>query len=151
LLCAPLAQASDWRAAAAAAVTAAMRELGVPGMTVSLARTEDTSWTQGFGLADIENGVAATPETMYRLASVSKSITAIAALQLHEAGKLDLQAEIQTYCPQFPRKDVPITAWELLLHTSGIRHYNDSEEYNAVHYPDIVSTLGAGFESNRIL
>jgi CubicO group peptidase (beta-lactamase class C family) len=69
-------------------------------------------------------------------------MTATAAWRLHEQGKLDLDAPIQTYCTTFPAKPWPITSRHLITHTSGIRHYEDAtaeaEAYN-VHHFDAVS------------
>ncbi len=88
-------------------------------------------WTGGFGLADAENAVPATAETMYRLASVSKTMTATAAMQLAERGRLDLDAPIRRYVPGFPEKPWPITTRQLLGHLGGIRHYLPNEEFDA--------------------
>src|SRR4029077_16133386 len=71
---------------------------------------------------DLEQNVPVTPQSMFRTASVGKWFTATAALRLVEQGKLDLDAPIQQYCPQFPVKDWPITSREILSHMSGIRH-----------------------------
>jgi serine beta-lactamase-like protein LACTB, mitochondrial len=114
----------------------------VPGLSVAVVNQAAVVYTQGFGLADLENGVPASPDTIYRIASVSKSITAIGAMQLVEAGKLDLDAPIQNYCPAFPRKNWPITTRELLTHQSGISDYrNDAETINTRHYASINEAL----------
>ena len=81
----------------------------------------------GFGFADVENGVPARPETVYRLASVSKPMTATAVLKLYEQGRLDLDAPVSRYCPDFPEKPWPVTARQLLCHQGGIRHYRPDE------------------------
>jgi len=95
-----------------------------PGVSVSVVLDGRTVWAQGFGKADLENSVPATPETVFRLASVSKTMTATAILQLVERGKLDLDAEVQAYCPAFPKKQWPVTTRQLLGHLGGIRHYH---------------------------
>ena len=95
-----------------------------PGVSVSVVLDGKTVWTQGFGKADLENSVPATPETLFRLASVSKTMTATAILQLVERGRLDLDAEVQAYCPAFPKKHWPISTRQLLGHLGGIRHYH---------------------------
>jgi len=69
----------------------------------------------------------ATSSTLFRLGSISKPITAVAVLQLHERGKLDLDASVQQYCPAFPKKEWPITSREL-LGPRRIRHYNEGEK-----------------------
>jgi CubicO group peptidase (beta-lactamase class C family) len=97
-------------------------------------------WSTGYGLADVENNVPATDETMYRLASVSKAVSATGAMWLAEHGKLDLDAPVQKYCPAFPKKPWPITTREVLAHTAGIRHYKSDSADD----PDITSTKHFG-------
>src|SRR5687768_15668376 len=104
-----------------------MARLGIPGLTAALVLKGELVWSGGFGTADIENQLPARPETVYRLASVSKPITAAAVLQLAERGKLDLDAPIQKYVPAFPDKGLPITVRQLLAHQGGIRHVSQEE------------------------
>lgn len=72
-------------------------------------------------------------------------MTATAALQLVEQGKLELSVPIQTYCPRFPEKPWPITARDLISHTSGIRHYEgpnvDAESFNTHHYDHVSDAI----------
>jgi CubicO group peptidase (beta-lactamase class C family) len=98
-------------------------------------------WSAGYGLADIENDVPATPASVYRLASVAKPITATAVLQLAERGRLDLDAPIQRYVPDFPEKPWPITARHLLAHQSGIRNWTDEEFHNTRRFTSIAESL----------
>ncbi|ABF40002.1 beta-lactamase [Candidatus Koribacter versatilis Ellin345] len=102
----------------------------IPGASVGVV-TNGTITTWADGLADVENRSAASPLTLYRLASVSKPISAVAAMTLVEQHRLDLDAPIQKYCPAFPEKQKPITTRELLSHTSGVRHYRDDEMSSA--------------------
>jgi len=113
-----------------AAVTAAMTRAGIPGVSVAIATAGRVRLAQGYGTADLENGVPARAATMYRLASVSKPITAAAVLKLAENGRLDLDAPIQRYAPAFPEKQWPLTARQLLGHLGGVRHYRDDEPTN---------------------
>ncbi len=98
-----------------------------PGVSAAVVQDGEAVWSAGFGMADLENSVPATPQTLYRLASISKSITATAAMELWEQGKLDLDAPVQKYCPAFPRKPWPVTTRELLGHLAGIRYYHVPE------------------------
>jgi len=82
-------------------------------------------WAKGFGYSDLENSVPARADNSYRLASISKTITALAVLQLVEQGKIDLDQEIQAYVPYFPKKKWPVTVRHLLGHLGGISHYRD--------------------------
>jgi CubicO group peptidase (beta-lactamase class C family) len=106
----------------------------VPGLTIGFVK-DDYVWVKGFGYADVENKVPAKAESTYRFASVQKSMTAAAILQLAEQHKIDLDAEIQTYVPYFPRKKFPITIRQLLGHLAGIPHYvnRDIEQHLKVH------------------
>jgi CubicO group peptidase (beta-lactamase class C family)/pimeloyl-ACP methyl ester carboxylesterase len=99
-----------------------MREQNVPGLTIGFSKG-DFTWVKAFGVADVENGTPMKTESSFRLASVQKSMTAVAVLQLVEEGKLDLDAEIQTYVPQYPKKAHPVTVRQLLSHLGGVPHY----------------------------
>jgi serine beta-lactamase-like protein LACTB len=113
------------------AANAFLAERRIPGLSVAVVVDRQLRWTAGFGLADAENAVPASAETMYRLASVSKPITAIAAMQLVEKGRLDLDAPIRRYVPGFPEKPWPITSRQLLAHLGGIRTYLPNEAFDA--------------------
>jgi serine beta-lactamase-like protein LACTB, mitochondrial len=124
----------------------------VPGLSAAVVEHGEFVWSEGFGMADLENSVPATTKTLYRLASVSKPITAAGAMELSEQGKLDLDAPIQKYCPAFPQKEEPITTRELLGHLGGIRHYrsnsrDDPEIGNTMHFDDPIAA-GIKFFAN---
>jgi CubicO group peptidase (beta-lactamase class C family)/Flp pilus assembly protein TadD len=107
-------------------VAATMKLDHTPGLTVGFVRG-DATWVGAYGYADLENGTPAKPESAYRLASVTKPMTAVAVLQLVERGKIDLDAEVQTYVPYFPKKPWPVTVRQLLGHVGGISHYMNAE------------------------
>ncbi|MBB5608954.1 serine hydrolase domain-containing protein [Janthinobacterium sp. S3M3] len=96
----------------------------MPGMTIGFTRG-GVEWVQGYGYADLENQVPATAVSSYRLASVTKPMTAVAILQLVEQGKVDLDAPVQRYVPYFPVKPFPVTVRLLLGHLAGIDAYRD--------------------------
>jgi CubicO group peptidase (beta-lactamase class C family) len=124
-----------------AAVSATLTRAGIPGASVAIAVGGQLRYAQGFGLADVENGVPARAATMYRLASVSKPITAAAVLKLTEDGKLDLDAPIQRYVLAFPEKPWPVTARQLLAHLAGVRHYRDEEPTSTEPHEGVTSGL----------
>ncbi len=103
-----------------------MEKNKTPGMTIGFIK-DDYVWVKGFGYADLENKTPAKAESAYRFASVQKSMTAAAVLQLVEQGKINLDAEIQTYVPYFPKKKYSITVRQLLHHLGGIPHYVNRE------------------------
>lgn len=105
-----------------------MEEGGAPGLTIAVSVDGKTAWEDGFGFADLENNVRCSPNTVMRIASISKSLTMAVVAKLWEDGKLDLDAPIQKYIPSFPVKtfngeEVTITTRHLISHQSGIRHY----------------------------
>jgi CubicO group peptidase (beta-lactamase class C family) len=114
----------DKRSAIDKAAAEFMAAHSVPGLSAAVVLDGQPAWSSGYGMADLENFVPATPATLFRLGSISKPLTATAVLQLVERDKLDLDAPVQKYCPAFPQKDSPISTRELLGHLGGIRHYN---------------------------
>jgi serine beta-lactamase-like protein LACTB len=100
-----------------------MSARGLPGFSVAVARDGVVIWSEGFGFADVEQGVPVTPLTRFRLGSVSKTLTSAGVVRLVQDGKLDLDAPIQRYVPSFPAKPWPITTRQLANHSAGIRHY----------------------------
>lgn len=108
-------------------VSAFMARHGVPGLAAAVALGPERSWARGYGLADVENNVPASERTMFRLASISKVVTATAVMELVEREKLDLNAPIQRYVPAFPEKDWPVTPRQLLAHQAGLRHWREDE------------------------
>lgn len=111
-----------------------MQKQHIPALTIAVSLDGRVIYSKGFGKADIENDVPANEDTLIRTGSISKPITAAAAMTLVEAGKLDLDVPIQKYCPAFPQKQWPITMRELLTHTSGIRHYKPDEIDSTKYY-----------------
>ena len=104
-----------------------LQQSGAPSLQIAVARDGHVIFEAAYGLADLEQNVSATVHSTYRSASVSKWMTATAALALVERDRLDLDAPIQRYCADFPEKSSPITTRELLRHESGIRHEVDYE------------------------
>jgi len=118
-----------------------MRVLGAPGASVTVIKDGEVVWSEGFGWADMEQRVAVTPLTRFRIGSVSKSLTSIGLGLLVQEGKIDLDAPIQRYVPSFPAKRAPITIRELAGHTAGIRHYRGNEMLIQRHYASVTEAL----------
>lgn len=125
------------------------------GLAVGVVADGKVAYVQGYGFADWEAKQPVDPHaTSFRWASCSKSVTAVAALQLAEAGKLDLDADVRTYVPEFPDKGVTITARQLLCHQGGIVHYlngkvvRTEKKYDSEHpFTDVVTALDTFKES----
>jgi CubicO group peptidase (beta-lactamase class C family)/D-alanyl-D-alanine dipeptidase len=95
----------------------------LPALSIALVDDQAVVWARGFGFADPRTKKPATAETVYRVGSVSKLFTDIAVMQLVGQGKLDLDAPVTRYLPDFkpanPFKK-PITLRELMAHRSGL-------------------------------
>src|SRR5438034_1908552 len=104
-------------------VSAQVQADHIPGVALGLVHNDQIVHLRGFGSAD-QSGRAVTPHTPFILASVSKSFTALAIMQLVESGKIELDAPVQRYLPWFrvadPVASARITLRHLLYHTSGI-------------------------------
>jgi len=101
-----------------------MSEKGLPSVTACVIKNNTIVWKNSYGYSNLENQIAATDETIYHVASISKLFIATAIMQLEEQGKLNIDLDINNYIPisirnpHFP--DTPITVRLLLTHTSGI-------------------------------
>ena len=138
-----------------AAVSRFMASTHVPGLSVAVVEDGKYEWAAGFGFADLENNVPASEHTLFRLASISKSLTAVGAMELWERGKLELDSPVQKYCPSFPQKPAPITTRQVMGHLGGIRHYKsesqeDPEVGNTKHFDNPIQA-GLDFFKNDSL
>ena len=132
------------------AISSEMSRQSIPGLSVAVVINQKLVWSNGYGLADLENNIPAKATTAYRLGSISKPITAAAVMQLVERGKIDLDAPIQKYCPAFPEKQWPVTTRLLLGHLAGVRHYKGNEFDSTRHFASIVEGLEM-FKSDPLL
>lgn len=103
-------------------IAAQMAAQRIPGLALALIQGDQVVYLQGYGTAGANQPV--TPQTQFHIASLSKSFTATAVMQLVEAGKLDLDAPVRRYLPDFmladPGAAEQITVRQLLNHTSGL-------------------------------
>lgn len=95
--------------------------------TVMVVRDGETLLNLGYGMADLSQEIPNTPQTRFRIGSVSKQFTAAAILQLQDRGLLDVQAPVKTYLPDYPHKTV--TLHHLLTHTAGLPNLTSTPEY----------------------
>lgn len=110
------------RQAAVDAVFADIRP-GEPGVAVGIYQHGKLVLSRGYGSADLDHGVALTPDTVFNLASVSKQFTAFSIALLARDGKIDLQADMRKYLPGMPDLGAKITVSDLVHHLSGLRDY----------------------------
>ncbi len=88
------------------AISKFMTESQTPGVSAAVVQDGELVWSAGFGMADLENSVPATSNTLYRLGSISKPLTATTAMALWEHGRLDLDSPVQKVLPGIPAEAV---------------------------------------------
>ncbi|WP_044640198.1 serine hydrolase domain-containing protein [Risungbinella massiliensis] len=108
-------------------VESAMDKLQIPGIALGIVKGDQTVYLKGYGISGPDK-TPVTPQTPFVLGSTSKSITALAIMQLVEEGKIDLKAPVQRYLPWFRVADEEaskkILVQDLLYQTSGIAKYD---------------------------
>ena len=124
------------------------------GLAWAVVRAGEPLHRGAFGFADRERARPVDESTLFRWASISKPLTAIAAMQLVQAGRLDLERDVREYVPEFPEKPQPINARQLLAHQGGIVHYTNGPvirtevEYESEHpFENVILALDTFKES----
>lgn len=116
----------------------------VPGASLLVLKDGKPLLRKGYGFADLEAGVEATPAANYRLASVTKQFTAAAILLLVEDGKLHLDGSVRQWLPSLPTITDAVTLRHLLTHSSGLIDYEDlmpTDQVTQVHDADVLELL----------
>ena len=130
-------------------VESQMAYRGQPGLSIGIVHDQELVWAKGFGLADRERAIPATPDTRFRIASITKTFTATAIMQLRDQGKLQLDDPVAKHLPWFavrPREPggPPITIRHLLTHVSGLPREADFPYWTTDEFPtrdDLVKAL----------
>lgn len=103
-----------------------MKKYGIPSVSIAVINKGKVAWVKSYGYADVEHQRKADPETMYQVASISKSVNAVGVMRLVASGKLSLSADIRNYLRTWSFPDnafstgKPITLKQLLSHTAGL-------------------------------
>ncbi len=118
----------------------------IPGLAVGIVYEREPVYARGFGYADLEKKTPVTPQSLFRLASNSKTFTATAVMQLRDAGRLRLDDPVDKYLPGFsignPFPDAPpITIYHLLTHTSGLPREAAFPYWTDRHFPTLQQIL----------
>lgn len=93
---------------------------GLPGMQIALVGPGGAAATLAVGFADLDGQVHATPDQLFQIGSITKSLTVMALFVLAERGRLDLEARVQDLLPEVPLPPEPITLKQLIEHSSGL-------------------------------
>jgi D-alanyl-D-alanine carboxypeptidase len=110
---------------AVAARALAREGAAVAGFSVAVAWRGDVVLARGYGLADTGKKQPVTPDSIFRIGSVTKQFTAAAIMKLAAAGKVGLDDEITRYLPDYPVRGKALTIRQLLTHTSGVKSYTE--------------------------
>ena len=145
----PAATPERYEAAVAALDPWIAREVAekrVPCLSIALVDDQAIVWSKGYGFADAARTKPATAETVYRVGSVSKLFTDIAVMQLVEAGKLDLDAPVRQYLPEFAPRGAgaeAITLRQLMAHRSGLARESPVGSYFDPTSPGLAATVAS--------
>ncbi len=107
---------------------AALATDGTPGLSIAVAKDGEVVFARGYGDADVENAVAARPETVYRIGSITKQFTASIIMRLVERGEISLDDPVTRFLPDYDTQGRTVTVRHLLNHTSGIFSYTSLGE-----------------------
>jgi CubicO group peptidase (beta-lactamase class C family) len=113
--------------------------LRIPGVSAAINKDHKLLWAGGFGFADVEGRVPATPETVYHIASFTKTFAATLVMQLVEQGKLDLDEPVSHYSADFTDESVRIK--HLLTHTSGGATPGEHWKYDGARFDYLTAVI----------
>lgn len=138
-------------AASVDALLASFYQPDGPGAAVIVTRAGKTVFRQAYGMACLAQQKPMTPETTFRLGSISKQFTAVAVLMLAEEGKLSIHDEITRFLPDYPVQGKRITIEHLLTHSSGIVSFTDKDDFDATITKDVtVSEMIDSFKDDKL-
>jgi CubicO group peptidase (beta-lactamase class C family) len=131
-----------------------------PAVSIGIVYDQDLIWAKGYGYADLAKKTPATPATAYRIASISKTFTAHALLQLRDAGKLQLDDPVTKWIPELKLAKIDpanpvITISHLLTHTAGIPREVDGTYWNDMKFPtreamlEVLARMGVVWEPDK--
>jgi CubicO group peptidase (beta-lactamase class C family) len=127
-----------------------------PGVSIGIVHDQELIWAKGYGYADLEKKIPATPATAYRIASITKLFTATAVLQLRDAGKLQLDDPVAKHLSWFHLRDTfdgspVITIRHLLTHTSGLPRELNALYWDSMSFPEHEEFVKMFQEASTIL
>ncbi|MGL6278876.1 MAG: serine hydrolase domain-containing protein [Gaiella sp.] len=126
----------------------AQRADRLPSVSAAVFRDGAPLWQRAIGLADVASGTAATPDHQYRIGSITKTFTAVAIMQLRDAGRLDLDAPLRAALPEFPHGP---TLRQALSHTTGLQREPPGEIWESLAPPDREQLVAGLEDAERVL
>ena len=137
-------------------IHATLTDHHVPGAAVAIVRDQELAWAEGFGLADIASKRAMTPETLFGVASISKTFTGAAIVQLRDEGKLSLDDPLAKFTPEFKAvtchygRIEDVTLRRLLTHLSGLVGESPTAHWRSANFPTMREIL-AGLSKSALV
>ena len=114
-----------------------------PGCALAVVKDGHVVYEHGYGMANLELGIAITPQSVFDIGSISKQITAMAILLLAQDHKLSLDDDVRKYLPEIPDYGSTITIRHMLHHTSGLRNYDDLFDLEGIPEADLTTDRDA--------
>ena len=127
---------------------AAQSEQRLPSVSATVFRGEETLWEEALGLADVEQQRDATPDTQYRIGSITKTFTAVCVLQLRDAGKLSLDDPLTRFVPESAHAP---TLGRMLTHASGLQREPPGEIWETMQAPSREELVAATADAEEVL
>src|ERR1700751_2080484 len=137
------ARAQDKKIAAVDEVFADVAKPGSPGCALAVARGGRIIYENGYGMANIEENVRITPQSVFDIGSTSKQFTAASILLLEKQGKLSVNDDIRKYLPELPDYGEKISILQLMNHTSGLRDYLTLMQLAGIHTDSVTTDTDA--------
>ena len=130
-------------------VREAQSEQRIPSISAGAIGNGELVWQEALGLADVEGGREATPDTQYRVGSITKTFTAVAVMQLRDSGALDLDDPLSEYVPEAAH-GAP-TLRRLLTHLSGLQRELPGHVWETLESPDRAGLVSGLAEAEQVL
>jgi D-alanyl-D-alanine carboxypeptidase len=113
-----------------AMIAAFMKEHRIPGMTLAIVQAPYITRVVGYGVSDVEEGLLASPKTLWNVGQMTQAYTAVAIMQLVEAEKMTLDDPVGKHVSELPAVWQPITVRQLMAHVSGLPDYTKQASFN---------------------
>jgi CubicO group peptidase (beta-lactamase class C family) len=131
------------------AVREAQSDQRIPSISAAAIGNGEVVWQEALGLADVPGGVEATPDTQYRVGSITKTFTAVAVMQLRDAGELDLDDPLSKHVPEAAHGEP--TLRRLLTHLSGLQREVPGYVWETLEFPDREGLVAALAQAEQVL
>ena len=113
----------------------------VPGMQIAVSHKDELVWSECFGYSNLELEISVTKQSKFRIASVSKSVSAVLTAYLYQNGIVDIDASVNDYFSELSNGRWDFTIRQLMSHASGVRHYRPSDVNHTQYHGSLADGL----------